>query len=182
MSTDPGKTQPAPWAIRAAQLIQQQMQQAVDERGIEKALYFAAEYFSQLTMAEIIERASPVAELIAALDVITRAYVRGADLSGDELRGAILRGADPIATLRVFTGLYRYPVWAFVSTAGMPWVRMGCFYRTVEEWDKIGIRNSNLSEFPDDGSEASEDRARAFEFAKAAALRDAAKVKREVKL
>jgi len=48
---------------------------------------------------------------------------------------------------------------------------MGCLFKSLEDWDKIGIRNSNLSEFPDDGSERSEERAAAFEFAKATGLR-----------
>jgi hypothetical protein len=41
----------------------------------------------------------------------------------------------------------------------------------LEEWDTIGIRKSNENEFPDDGSRKSEERAEAFEFAKAAALK-----------
>jgi len=48
---------------------------------------------------------------------------------------------------------------------------MGCLFKPLEEWDKIGIRKSNESEFPDDGSEKSEQRAIAFEIGKAAALR-----------
>jgi hypothetical protein len=71
--------------------------------------------------------------------------------------------------------LYRYEVWAFVTEKNVPWVRMGCLYKSVQDWDAIGIRSSNLSEFPDDQSEASEERARAFEFARAQALINAAK-------
>ena len=47
---------------------------------------------------------------------------------------------------------------------------MGCLWKTVEEWDSIGIRNSNPDEFPDDHTEKSERRARAFEFTRAEAL------------
>ena len=54
---------------------------------------------------------------------------------------------------------------------GSRWVRMGCLFKSLEDWDRIGIRKSNLSEFPDDGSDRSEERIAAFEFAKAAALR-----------
>jgi hypothetical protein len=50
---------------------------------------------------------------------------------------------------------------------------MGCFYKSVADWDTIGIRKSNPKEFRDDGSEASEERARAFEFARTQALLDA---------
>jgi hypothetical protein len=48
---------------------------------------------------------------------------------------------------------------------------MGCLFKSLEEWEKSGIRNSNLSEFPNDGSDKCEERAAAFEFAKAAVLR-----------
>jgi hypothetical protein len=47
---------------------------------------------------------------------------------------------------------------------------MGCIWYSLEKWEKIGIRNSNVKEFPDDGSEKCEERVRAFEFAKTAAL------------
>ena len=53
-------------------------------------------------------------------------------------------------------------------------VRMGCLWKTLEEWEKVGIRNSNISDFPDDGSEQSEERAQMFELAKSAVLRMAA--------
>jgi hypothetical protein len=41
----------------------------------------------------------------------------------------------------------------------------------LEEWEVIGVRASNTSEFPDDGSDRCENRVAAFEFAKAAVLR-----------
>jgi hypothetical protein len=68
-------------------------------------------------------------------------------------------------------GLYPYTVMAFLFDDGSRWVKMGCLFNSLEEWEQIGIRKSNLSEFPDDGSERSEERVAAFEFAKAAALR-----------
>jgi hypothetical protein len=48
---------------------------------------------------------------------------------------------------------------------------MGCLFKSLEDWEKIGIRKSNLAEFPDDGSDKCKERVAAFEFAKAAALR-----------
>jgi hypothetical protein len=48
---------------------------------------------------------------------------------------------------------------------------MGCLFYSLGDWDDIGIRKSNESEFPDDGSEKCEERVAAFEFAKAAAMR-----------
>jgi hypothetical protein len=48
---------------------------------------------------------------------------------------------------------------------------MGCLWKSLDEWEAIGIRKCNPSEFPDDGSDRCEERVAAFEFAKAAALR-----------
>ena len=104
------------------------------------------------------------------------ANLRGADLRGAYLSCANLSGAGKISNMRVFTGLYRYQCWAVVTEAGTPWVRMGCLFKSLTEWDAIGgIRTSNLSEFPDDGFEASEYRVRAFDFTRDAAERMAAK-------
>jgi hypothetical protein len=103
------------------------------------------------------------------------ADLRGANLQGADLQGANLRGANlwgkKICAMRVFSGLYRYEVWAVLFEDGTRMVRMGCFRKSLEEWDAVGIRKSNLSEFPDDGSARCEERVAAFEFAKAAALR-----------
>ncbi len=113
------------------------------------------------------------------------AYLRGADLRGADLRGAYLCDADlsgaylcdanlsdeKIEAMRVFTGLYQYQVWAVLFQDGSRWIRMGCLFKSLEDWEKIGIRKSNLSEFPDDGSAECEDRVIAFEFAKDAVLR-----------
>ena len=113
---------------------------------------------------------------------LTGAYLAGANLTGAYLTGAYLTDANltsahltdaKIATLHVYSGLYRYEVWAFTTEQGAACVRMGCFYKSVADWDTIGIRKSNRNEFPDDGSEASEGRARAFEFARTQALLDA---------
>ena len=109
-----------------------------------------------------------------------RADLRGADLRGADLRGADLHGADgkmKVSSLVVFTGLYEYQCWAVVLEDGTPWVRMGCLWKSVEEWDAMGIRNSNKSEFPDDGSEKCERRVRAFEYTRAEAVRMSEQVK-----
>ena len=103
----------------------------------------------------------------------------GADLSGADLSGANLSGADlsganlsgkKLKALRAFSGLYQYPIWAYILEDGTPCVRMGCLYKTMPEWDAVTIRESNTSEFPNDGSAKSEQRARAFEFARGEAL------------
>ena len=78
--------------------------------------------------------------------------------------------ANPgFSMLRIFSGLYPYEIWCAILNDGKIWIRMGCLKYTLTEWTKITIRGSNLSEFPDDGSEKSEQRARAFAFAVAEA-------------
>jgi uncharacterized protein YjbI with pentapeptide repeats len=98
------------------------------------------------------------------------ANLRGTNLRGTYLEGANLRGAK-IYSMRVFSGLYDYQVWAVLFEDGSRWVRMGCLFKSLEDWEKIGIRKSNISQYPDDGSEQCEERVAAFEFAKAAVLR-----------
>ena len=106
---------------------------------------------------------------------LSGAYLPGADLSGAVLSRANLSGAggkiQKISKIRVFTGLYKHQVWSVLFQDGSRWVRMGCLFKSLEEWEKIGIRKSNENEFPDNGSPASEERATAFEFAKAAVLK-----------
>ena len=100
---------------------------------------------------------------------LSGAYLSDADLSRADLSGAYLSGKK-VSALRVFTGLYRHQVWSVLFQNGERWVRMGCLFKSLEDWDKIGIRKSNLSEYPDDKSEKSEERVRAFEYAKQEAL------------
>jgi hypothetical protein len=107
--------------------------------------------------------------------ILDGASLDGANLNRANLDGAILDGAlidgKPIVTLRVFSGLYRYTVHAVLFRDGSRWVRMGCLWKSLDEWEAIGIRKSNPSQFPDDGSDRCEKRVAAFEFAKAAALK-----------
>jgi hypothetical protein len=102
---------------------------------------------------------------------VCEAVKSSADLSSADLKGALIDN-KPIEDLRlVSVSSYPYQIQAILFQDGSRWVRMGCLFKSLEDWDKIGIRNSNLSEFPDDGSERSEERAAAFEFAKATGLR-----------
>ena len=55
---------------------------------------------------------------------------------------------------RHFTGLYKYHVMAAITKTGQCHVHMGCLHYSLEKWERIGIRKSNLSEYPDDGSDA----------------------------
>ena len=107
---------------------------------------------------------------------LSDADLRGANLRGANLIGATLRDAGKIAAMAVFSGLYTYQCWAVVTDSGVPWVRMGCLWKSLAEWDAIGgIRTSNPNEFPDDGSESCEQRGRAYNFTRAEAERMAAK-------
>ena len=94
-----------------------------------------------------------------------------ADLSYADLKGALIDGKPIINLRQISYSGYAYGVQAVLFEDGSRWVRMGCLWKSLAEWEEIGIRSSNPSEFPDDGSVASEERVAAFEFAKAAALR-----------
>jgi uncharacterized protein YjbI with pentapeptide repeats len=107
----------------------------------------------------------------------------GASFDGARLDGASFVGASfakgKILSLRVLSGLYKYTILIYVLKDGkIPCVKMGCLDKTLAEWDAIGgIRKSNKNEFPDDGSPVSEQRARAFEYAKSEAIIMAEQVK-----
>ena len=115
-----------------------------------------------------------VIEAVSKGAVLRDAVLSGADLSCAVLRGAYLSGADgerkKITDMRVFTGLYAYQVWAVLFADGSRSIRMGCLFKSLDEWEKIGIRKSNLNQYPDDGSDKCEQRVRAFEYAKQEAL------------
>ena len=107
--------------------------------------------------------------------VLSLEYLCGAYLSRANLSRADLSLADlydkKIKAFRSFHGLYPYQVWAVLFESGERFVRMGCLFYSLHEWEEIGILESNRSEFPNDGSDKSLERQAAFEFAKAAALR-----------
>lgn len=104
-------------------------------------------------------------------DLLIEAVRRGANLYGADLRGADDE-VKKIAEFRAFTSsLYPYTVQAVLFDDGTRMVRMGCLNKTLAEWKKVGIRKSNLSEFPDDGSDKSEERVMLFELARKTAMR-----------
>ena len=96
-------------------------------------------------------------------DTVVEALNKGADLRGADLRGADLQGVK-IKNAAVFTGLYKYIVIPFISEDNVKYVKMGCYTRTVEEWDKDFWNNPN--EFPNNGDEDSKMRLFAYETAK----------------
>ena len=95
----------------------------------------------------------------------------GADLYGADLYGADLRGSKIDCFLSAHSSGYPYQGWAVLFQDGSRWIRMGCLWKTLEDWDAITIRKSNISEFPDDGSEKSECRADLFGLLRSALLR-----------
>jgi hypothetical protein len=108
---------------------------------------------------------------------LSRANLSCANLSRANLYSANLSCAlidkKTIANLRqINVSSYPYQIQAVLFLDGSRWIRMGCLWKSLEDWKRDGgILNSNPSEFPNDRSEKSKERAAAFAFAKAAALR-----------
>ena len=98
--------------------------------------------------------------------------VEQAILSSANLSSALI-DKKTIANLRqINVSSYPYQIQAVLFLDGSRWIRMGCLWKSLEDWKRDGgILNSNPSEFPNDRSEKSKERAAAFAFAKAAALR-----------
>ena len=96
------------------------------------------------------------------------ADLRGADLIGADLRGAYLSGADlngyKIKKAIVITGIYNYIVIPFITETDEKRIVMGCFNRSLDEWETDFWNND--SEFPNNNSEESKLRLLAFETAK----------------
>ena len=94
--------------------------------------------------------------------------LQGIDLRGTYLRGADLRGTDlhgvKIKKAIVITGLYNYIIIPFISESGEKYIRMGCYTRTVKEWENDFWNNPN--EFPNDNSLKSNLRLLGFETGK----------------
>ena len=93
------------------------------------------------------------------------ADLRGADLQGAYLKGAYLRDAEKIKTAAVFTGLYQYIVIPYITEENIKCVKMGCYSRSLEEWEENFWNNNE--EFPNNGSMKSNLRLMAFNTAKA---------------
>ena len=81
------------------------------------------------------------------------AYLRSADLGGAYLDDADLRGAYfggiKIKNAAVFTGLYKYIAMPVIAEDGSEHIRLGCHFRSAEEW--AGDFWNNPGEFPNNG-------------------------------
>ena len=99
---------------------------------------------------------------------LSEANLSGADLSGANLSGADLSGAylsgNKVKTAIVFTGLYNYIVIPYITEENIKRVKMGCYDRSLEEWESDFWNNND--EFPNNGSVKSNLRLMAFETAK----------------
>jgi len=93
------------------------------------------------------------------------ANLQDANLQDADLRGADLQGAEEIKTAAVFTGLYQYIVIPYITEENIKRVKMGCYNRSLEEWEEDFWNNNK--EFPNNGSMKSNLRLMAFNTAKA---------------
>ena len=100
------------------------------------------------------------------------ADLRGADLRGADLRDAVLRGADlrdakyqgvVVSRMVVLTGLYQFVVAAVVAEDGQEYIGLGCFFRSVTDWEADFWNNPG--EFPNNGDQASAERLFAYQTA-----------------
>ena len=92
------------------------------------------------------------------------ADLRCADLQGAHLWGADLRGAHfwdmKIRSATVFTGLYAYLAMPVIAEDGTEYVRLGCHFHKVSEWEENFWNNDQ--DFPNDGSAKSQERLMAY--------------------
>ena len=70
----------------------------------------------------------------------------------------------PFIRLKFINGLYNYSVACILGKNGTKYIKMGCYLRTLAEWENDFWNNNN--EFPNDDSEKSNMRKFAFECAK----------------
>ena len=103
---------------------------------------------------------------------LSGASLSGANLSGANLYRALIDGKLIVDLIAINSSAYPYQVQAVLFQDGSRWVRMGCLWKSLHDWDSEGgILNSNTSEFPNDNSIRSIARADIFEFAKSTALK-----------
>ena len=88
----------------------------------------------------------------------------GASLDGASLDGASLDGKNKIVKAIVFSGIYKYSTIAYIIKENEKRVKMGCFDRSLREWEDDFWNND--SEFPNNNSKKSNLRFLAFETAK----------------
>ena len=93
-----------------------------------------------------------------------RADLSGAYLYRADLSGANLSGDIKVKKAVAFTGLYKYIAMPIIVEDGKFYIKLGCYLRSVENWEKDFWNNPN--EFPDDNSVKSQLRVLAYETCK----------------
>jgi len=96
-------------------------------------------------------------------ETLLEALRQCADLRCADLRYAYLQGVK-IKSAIVFSGLYTYYVMTYITENNEARIKMGCFDRSLKEWEDNFWNNNN--EFPNNGSLKSNLRLMAFETAK----------------
>ena len=117
---------------------------------------------NRFTRNVITEGEMNLRELVLHYVKTARTAESGADLSGANLSGAKLSGAK-ISKTAVFTGLYAYIVMPVIADDGTEYIRMGCYFREVSEWESDFWNNP--SEFPNNGDIPSKLRWMAYQYA-----------------
>lgn len=137
------------------------MKTKIEIKSIDGSILFELEKEENTVKETVIEAVKKDADL-------SDADLRCVNLRDADLRGAELRDADvnkiKIKKAAVFTGLYEYIVIPFISEDNVNWLKLGCYTRTLEEWNNDFWNNDK--EFPNDNSEKSNLRLFAFETAK----------------
>jgi hypothetical protein len=87
------------------------------------------------------------------------ADLRDANLQDADLRGAYFQGVR-IKKAAVFSGLYKYTAMPVITEDGVEYIRLGCYFRPVSEWEADFWNNP--SEFPEDRSTVSLQRLMAY--------------------
>lgn len=82
--------------------------------------------------------------------IIKRAQNRDANLYGANLCDADLRGVGKIKSFAVFTGIYKYVAMPIIAEDGTEWIRLGCHWRKVSDWENDFWNNPE--EFPNNGN------------------------------
>lgn len=89
--------------------------------------------------------------------------LQGVNFYGVNLEGCYLGGLK-IKKTAVFNGLYANIVIAYITESDEARIKIGCFDRTLKEWDDDFWNNDG--DYPNDNSESSNLRLMAFETAK----------------
>ena len=93
--------------------------------------------------------------------VLGGSTVEGSRVEGSTvLGGSIVEGSITKYTAMFAHNLYKYSSFSYLNKKGVEIIQLGCFTRSRKEWESDFWNNPK--EFPNDGSEKSQARLRAF--------------------